>query len=211
MMQTRVSRSLSATERPGRCARAFGYPLRVKGLVYLGWSLLAICSALFAATPCAHSEEIHVPGEHATIQGAIDAAQGGDEIIDRMLSCDWGLGSERSDMGASGGNTSVSIPPELLPLPRAAGVQIRSVHPNPFNPRTQVDFVLDRLLPVEFGVYDLGGRLVRRLWEGELRAGEHRLVWDGRTDQHRGVPSGVYTIHLRWPGGAGHRQALLPK
>ena len=41
-------------------------------------------------------------------------------------------------------------------------------------------------------VYDVAGRLVRTLVEGNLDAGPHEIVWDGTDDAGRRVASGVY-------------------
>ncbi|MAE71216.1 MAG: hypothetical protein CME06_12215, partial [Gemmatimonadetes bacterium] len=50
--------------------------------------------------------------------------------------------------------------------------------------------------PVELSVYELSGRRVRRLVVGRVRAGTHRVAWDGRNDAGSRVPSCVYLYHL---------------
>ncbi|MFO7652302.1 MAG: FlgD immunoglobulin-like domain containing protein [Candidatus Krumholzibacteriia bacterium] len=40
------------------------------------------------------------------------------------------------------------------------------------------------------------GRLIKRLHEGKLTAGEHTAAWDGRDRQGRQQPSGVYMARL---------------
>jgi flagellar hook assembly protein FlgD len=68
--------------------------------------------------------------------------------------------------------------------------------PNPFNPYTRIDFELDRARPVRLAVYDLAGRLVRRLVDRTLEAGRHNTVWDGRDQRGLRVASGVYFYRL---------------
>jgi hypothetical protein len=80
-------------------------------------------------------------------------------------------------------------------LPRPLVASLRAV-PNPFNPQTEVRFTLPRGGRAVVSVYDIRGRLVRRLHEGELAAGEHTAVWDGRDRQGRQQPSGVYVARL---------------
>jgi hypothetical protein len=46
-------------------------------------------------------------------------------------------------------------------------------------------------------VYDVSGRLMRSLDAG-LVSQSHRIVWDGRNDQGREVPTGVYFIEFRF-------------
>jgi hypothetical protein len=68
--------------------------------------------------------------------------------------------------------------------------------PNPFNPRTTIRFDLPAAGPVRLAVYDLAGRLVRVLVEGEIPAGSHEAVWDGRDQSGRSAPSGSYLARL---------------
>ncbi len=86
-------------------------------------------------------------------------------------------------------------------LPRVAGLWLGN-HPNPFNPVTDIGFFLPAGgSPVELAVYDLRGRLVRRLQEGFLPGGEHHVRWDGRDGHGRELPSGVYSCKLATPAG----------
>ncbi len=84
----------------------------------------------------------------------------------------------------------------------AAGTAVHLAnHPNPFNPSTTVAFQLPRPARVSVSVYDVGGRLVRKLIDERLAAGPHRVAWDGRNARGRSVASGVYLARLSTPGG----------
>ena len=68
-----------------------------------------------------------------------------------------------------------------------------SAHPNPFNPSTTISFDLPRATEVSLDIYDLQGRLVRRLLdESPYATGSHKQVWDGRDGEGRATSSGVY-------------------
>jgi hypothetical protein len=83
-------------------------------------------------------------------------------------------------------------------------------HPNPFNPLTKVEFALAAAGPVGLDVYDMQGRLVRRLVAGELAAGAHSVVWDGLDASGRRVGSGVYLARLQANGEvAEHKMVML--
>jgi hypothetical protein len=70
--------------------------------------------------------------------------------------------------------------------------------PNPFNPTTEIAWSIPRRSRIELDVYDLAGRLVKRLVASEIReAGPHRSEWNGLDDQGRAVASGVYLYRLR--------------
>jgi len=64
-------------------------------------------------------------------------------------------------------------------------------YPNPFNPSTYISFDLPRNVKVKVSVYDVLGRLVKVLVDGEMPAGKHRIEFRGD-----GLPSGVYFYRL---------------
>ena len=79
--------------------------------------------------------------------------------------------------------------------------------PNPFNPATRIRFELPARGPVSLQA----GRVVRRLVDGEMPAGVHAVVWDGRDGSGRPAPSGVYLSRLVGAGKAAERRMLLVK
>ena len=58
-------------------------------------------------------------------------------------------------------------------------------------------------------IHDLAGRLVRRLVDGTLPAGEHEVVWNGRDEAGRAVGSGQYLARLRRARDAVTRKLTL--
>lgn len=83
--------------------------------------------------------------------------------------------------------------------------------PNPFHPSTAIRFSLAREETVELGVYDLAGRLVKRVLDSRLPAGIHSPTWDGTDLSGQRAPAGVYLYRLKTPGGAESRQMVLLK
>jgi flagellar hook assembly protein FlgD len=69
--------------------------------------------------------------------------------------------------------------------------------PNPFNPSTQIVYTVRAAgLRVDLDVFDVRGRLVRTLVDGRPSSGRVVVVWDGRDDDGREAPSGVYFYRL---------------
>lgn len=68
--------------------------------------------------------------------------------------------------------------------------------PNPFGRSTEIVFALARPGRVSVAVYDVGGRRVASLKDGEAEAGSFRLVWDGRDDSGRDVAAGTYFVRM---------------
>jgi hypothetical protein len=64
-------------------------------------------------------------------------------------------------------------------------------YPNPFNAETNISFSLAEAGNVSLKVYDITGRLVTTLVEGQMDAGEHVVSWDASS-----VSSGVYFYKL---------------
>lgn len=68
---------------------------------------------------------------------------------------------------------------------------IASVYPNPFNPTTTVNFGLDITTDVNLAVYDLSGRTMTTLINGQVAAGLHSATINAQN-----WPSGVYVVRL---------------
>jgi hypothetical protein len=112
----------------------------------------------------------------------------GDPILfDTLLTCDWGLGIERSDMGAYGGgrvsqldvndNTSPSLPLTF---------SLSQNYPNPFNPATTIKYDLPSPCRVRIDIYDILGRRVATLADEEQVAGAHQVIWNA-SDKSSGI------------------------
>jgi LmbE family N-acetylglucosaminyl deacetylase len=86
-------------------------------------------------------------------------------------------------------------------IPDLLGGARLSVHPNPFTPRLQIAFILDRKQRAEISVYDLTGRRLAVLADRSYGAGDHTLVWDGRDADGDQVSSGTYLIRLETKSG----------
>ncbi len=82
-------------------------------------------------------------------------------------------------------------PPRLAPR--------LSVSPNPFNPRTTIRLELPRggATDATVAIHDLRGRRVALLHRGPLRGEKVALVWDGRSERGRVLPSGIYLVRAK--------------
>jgi hypothetical protein len=70
-------------------------------------------------------------------------------------------------------------------------------YPNPFNPTTTIQFDLPKSSSVTLEVFNVSGARVRSLLKGEnLGAGSHTMMWDGRDQSGRLVPSGTYMYRI---------------
>jgi hypothetical protein len=93
--------------------------------------------------------------------------------------------------------------PRVTPVPDSPVPQIPdspriTAWPNPFNPRVNLAYELPAAGMLEVAIYDVRGRMVKHLQALTPSSSQGTLSWDGRNDQGRPVPSGVYFV--RWQG-----------
>ena len=69
-------------------------------------------------------------------------------------------------------------------------------YPNPFNPQVMVAFSPERNVTGEVAVFDLTGRKVAVLAQGEFSQGLNQVTWNGKDAGGRGVSSGTYICRL---------------
>jgi hypothetical protein len=75
--------------------------------------------------------------------------------------------------------------------------KLQQNRPNPFSTNTAITFLLAQPSPVTLKVYDVSGRLVKTLADGNYAASQHTIHWDGKTDGEEAVKSGVYFYKLQ--------------
>lgn len=104
-------------------------------------------------------------------------------------------------------NPVVTGVPGERPNPETAYLA-RSV-PNPLRTATTIAFGLAERGAVSLRIYDVTGKVVRSLVDGERPAGHYREAWDGRADDGSRVPSGVYFCRLVAAGFAEGRKLVV--
>ena len=95
----------------------------------------------------------------------------------------------RADIETAWGDLSMSVIniTEVLPDDFSLG----RAYPNPFNPTTTLNFTLPIEVELSITVYNLQGREVSTLIDGNMNAGYHSVVWNA--DSHS---SGVYFVKM---------------
>ncbi len=100
--------------------------------------------------------------------------------------------------------------PSALPSPPQKVISpdgnLYPIFPTPFNAATTIRFALPRTTIVRLRIYDPAGRVVTDLFQGQLEAGMHSVIWDASD-----VPSGIYFVSLE--SGTSHflRKTVLLK
>jgi len=89
--------------------------------------------------------------------------------------------------------------------------QLNQNFPNPFNSETQISYFLPKKCNVRLTVYNLTGRRIRTLVNGQQEAGLAKVCWDAKDDYGMPVASGIYFYELRAEQFTETKKALLLK
>ena len=73
---------------------------------------------------------------------------------------------------------------------------LQGSYPNPFNPTTTIHYSLETEGLTSLIVYDMMGREVKSLVSGYLTPNHYSVVWNGKDNVDRTVPSGIYLYRL---------------
>ena len=139
----------------------------------------------------------------------------GDEIDLRLFSSDTGeemkvqMSLDNTEYGIgvlSSGSVEVM---DMLAVPEE--YSLTQNYPNPFNPTTTISFSIPSEGNVQVNVYDITGRLITGLVDGNLSEGYHDVVWDGKDMFGSNVSAGLYIYSLQAEGVSLTRKMVLMK
>jgi hypothetical protein len=88
-------------------------------------------------------------------------------------------------------------------------LQLMPCRPNPVSGAAIISYVLPRAGTVSLNVYDICGRKVNTLVQGQKQAGAYNLTWSGSDRQGRRLSSGVYFYRLNYEGASLTRRLVL--
>ncbi|MDX1408354.1 MAG: S8 family serine peptidase, partial [Saprospiraceae bacterium] len=112
------------------------------------------------------------------------------------------FGYGRIDAFAAYLETITTTNSEITNVPQSRTHTIYS-SPNPFKGSTVIRYQLGQASDVYVSIYDVMGRHVRTLVDGEHRAANtYQLHWDGRNGRNEPVASGIYFAWLRTDAGS---------
>jgi len=69
--------------------------------------------------------------------------------------------------------------------------RLNSICPNPFNPVTNISFMIGESGDIQMSIYNIKGQKVETLADGYYETGEHTIIWDAEKQS-----SGVYFIYF---------------
>ena len=112
-----------------------------------------------------------------------------------------------------GGQTVLPTPVGQIGSVDAGVALLNKAVPNPFTGSMSYAYeVVGADQPVDIGVYNVAGRLVKSLTKSSMPAGRHTATWNGTDEGGARVPGGVYFVRVRLGGeNQQHRVIFLGK
>ncbi len=97
------------------------------------------------------------------------------------------------------GKKTISVVNDLTVSGLFNKFQLYQNYPNPFNPETTIRYTLGWNVPklTIINIYDVTGKLIKRLSNIHQKTGEFEVRWDGLNEDRVEVPSGVYICSIR--------------
>jgi hypothetical protein len=83
---------------------------------------------------------------------------------------------------------------------------ISNIYPNPFNPITQVDFILNQYDQISISIFDIKGNSIETHFLGFNNPGRYSWEW-----MAKGYAAGPYFIHLKTSSQSIHQKVILLK
>jgi hypothetical protein len=124
---------------------------------------------------------VQVDYVRSVLPGHEPLCQYGDSVYNQDISHSYSI-------SLAGVATKADIPG----LPRLLGSR-----PNPFRSVTHVHLSLPKRTSVLIDIYDVKGRMVRRLLDERLDPGVHGIPWEGQSGRDVPLPPGVYFCRMR--------------
>lgn len=84
-------------------------------------------------------------------------------------------------------------------------------YPNPFNPTTNIKFDIPEQSDVTLKIFNVLGQKVATVFNGNLKAGEYAMSWNGRDNVGNLAASGVYFFKLEAGQNSAVRKMVLMK
>jgi len=100
---------------------------------------------------------------------------------------------------------NLGIAEDVTPTPFA----LEAIVPNPFVGSTKVSFAVPVTTKVSLKVYDISGKLVTTLVDGNQNPGRHSVTWSGTDGAGRTVAQGIYLVRMEAESFSATKKVVL--
>jgi hypothetical protein len=106
-----------------------------------------------------------------------------------------GTGAASFDVSAAPSPMNCTGPTGIHDTPAHPSIAL-SIGPNPFSSVATIEYTLSSAAEVKTEVFTVTGARVRLLLSTSDQAGTRRVIWDGKNDAGRDLPSGTYLVRV---------------
>ncbi len=89
--------------------------------------------------------------------------------------------------------------------------RLADAYPNPFKSATTLSYEIKEAGPVRIDIYNVRGQIVRSFTANHNKAGDYKIVWDGKDEAGTQVSSGVYFYNMQFGKYHSVKKVLLTK
>ena len=93
----------------------------------------------------------------------------------------------------------------------ANSFQLNQNYPNPFNPTTTINYSINKNGNIKIVIFDMLGKQVKSLINKNNISGNHQVLWNGKNDAGKTLPSGQYYYTIEMDGISKSRKMILLK
>ena len=124
-----------------------------------------------------------------------------------------GARTEHGPVFATPHQAEITVDPVNGDMPQT--FSLHQNFPNPFNPATTIRFDIpqtkDALVEISLKIYDISGRLVKTLVNGQLPPGPYKMEWKGTDENGNVLSTGLYIVQFKTPFYSSARKMMLAK
>jgi len=127
-----------------------------------------------------------------------------------------GVGDTIGSIGITGVTGLAYLPGSLTDVKTNSKVtpnsfELSQNYPNPFNPSTVIRYNIPESGNVKLTVYNILGKEVKTLFEGNKNAGNYQINWNSENSYGGKVSSGVYFYELKFNSASGKSFSAIKK
>ena len=89
--------------------------------------------------------------------------------------------------------------------------ELNQNYPNPFNPTTTINYSINKSGKIRILIFDMLGKQVKSLVNKNTIAGNHQVLWNGKNDSGKTLPSGQYYCMIEMDGITKSRKMIFLK
>jgi flagellar hook assembly protein FlgD len=82
-------------------------------------------------------------------------------------------------------------------------------YPNPFATSTTIRWQVNEQGKCSIKIFDVQGRVIKTLLDGDFTPGIHQLIWNGDNDLQHPVSNGIYLIRLDTPDHSETKKVIV--